>query len=140
MKRRFIARKGFTAWTFLMVLGLSVIFPAYTAHSTDRNDSAITLKLGDYRFSPDTIQVVAGVPVRLVLVNTDGITPHNFTLKNSTGALDLDVNVSAGKTREVEFTPRVPGTYSFFCNRKLPFMKSHRDRGMHGTLEVVPAE
>ncbi len=140
MKRHFFARKGFPPRILLMMLFLLVIFPVYTAYSADPGGSAITIKLGDYRFSPDSIQVVAGVPVRLVLVNTDRITPHNFTLKNRTGALDVDVDVSAGKTREVEFIPRVPGTYSFFCNRKLPFMKSHRDRGMHGTFEVVPAE
>ena len=32
----------------------------------------------------------------------------------------------------------VAGTYTFYCNKKLPLMKSHRDRGMEGALVVVP--
>ena len=31
------------------------------------------------------------------------------------------------------------GSYSFYCNKKLPFMKSHRDRGMWGRLVVNEA-
>lgn len=119
---------------------MSVGIPAYSVYGADTGDSTITIELGDYRFSPDNIQVVAGTSIHLVLVNSDGITPHNFTLKNKAGALDLDVDVSAGKTREVELIARLPGTYTFYCDKKLPFMKSHRDRGMHGTLEVIPAE
>ena len=99
----------------------------------------IEMKLGDYRYTPDRIEVTAGVPVTLRLVNTDRITPHNFTLEAPAAGLDLDVDVGAGKTEEVGFTPAAAGTYRFYCDKKLPFFKSHRQRGMEGTLRVRPA-
>jgi len=107
------------------------------AHAQETATPTVTLKLGDYRFSPDRIELTAGTPVRLVLVNTDGITPHNFTLKSEAGGLDIDVNVAAGKTREIVLAPQTPGTYRFYCNKKLPFVKSHRARGMKGILIIT---
>jgi len=99
----------------------------------------LSLNLGDYHFSPDTLQVHAGRPVRLTLSNTDTLTPHNFTLQATDPGLNIDTDVSAGRTTVVEFTPVKTGSYVFFCNKKLPFMRSHRERGMEGTLEVLPA-
>lgn len=97
---------------------------------------AVTLTLGDYHFDPDSIEVQSGQPVALTLVNKDGITPHNFTLQDTAAGLDIDTSVSAGSTSTIEFTLEKPGTYIFYCNKKLPFMKSHRARGMEGTLTV----
>ncbi len=99
----------------------------------------ISLVLGDYHFTPDTLEVQAGKPVVLTLTNTDAITPHNFTLQNATAGLDIDTNISAGRKAVIEFTPVKPGSYTFFCNKKLPFMRSHRERGMEGTLRVIPS-
>ena len=98
-----------------------------------------TIHLGDYRFHPDAIEVVAGRPVELTLVNDDKITPHNFTLKAPNAGLDLSANISAGKSAALRFTPQTAGSYVFYCNKKLPFMKSHRERGMEGKLDVRPA-
>jgi plastocyanin len=98
---------------------------------------AISLKLGDYRYTPDTLEVQAGRPVVLTLTNTDVLTPHNFTLHDAAAGLDINTNVSAGSKAVIEFTPLKPGTYTFFCNKKLLFLKSHRDRGMEGTLHVL---
>ena len=95
--------------------------------------------MGDYRFNPDTIRVQAGQTIQLELTNTDSLTPHNFTLKAEAAGLDVDTDVSAGKTEVVNITPLAPGSYKFYCNKKLIFMKSHRDRGMEGTLIVAPA-
>jgi plastocyanin len=97
----------------------------------------ISLSLGDYHFTPNTLEVQAGRPVVLTLTNTDKITPHNFSLHDEAAGLDIDTNVSAGSTSVVEFTPVKPGSYTFFCNKKLLFMKSHRERGMEGTLRVM---
>jgi plastocyanin len=99
----------------------------------------IAVTMGDYRFVPDKISVQSGETVELELTNTDSLTPHNFTLQAAEAGVELDVDVSAGKTRVVDMTPLVPGIYRFYCNKKLPFMKSHRDRGMEGTLVVGPA-
>jgi len=98
-----------------------------------------TIHLGDYRFHPDAIEVVAGRPVELTLVNDDKITPHNFTLKEPNAGIDLDAAISAGKSTMLNFTPQTAGSYVFYCNKKLLFLKSHRDRGMEGKLTVRPA-
>ncbi len=102
----------------------------------DETPQAITLTLGDYRFDPDTLEVRAGQPVALTLINKDGITPHTVILKDTAAGLDIDTGVSAGSTTTIEFTAEAPGTYTFYCSKKLPFMKSHRERGMEGTLTV----
>jgi plastocyanin len=98
----------------------------------------IAVKMGDYRFTPDKITVRAGESVQLQLTNTDSLTPHNFTLKAENAGLNVDTDVSAGKTEVVDITPLAPGTYKFYCNKKLLFFKSHRARGMEGTLVVTP--
>ena len=100
---------------------------------------SIAVKMGDYRFTPDEIAVRAGETVQLQLTNTDSLTPHNFTLKAENAGLDVDTDVNAGKTETVDITPLVPGTYKFYCNKKLLFFTSHRDRGMEGTLIVLPS-
>ncbi|NIR31261.1 MAG: cupredoxin domain-containing protein [Gammaproteobacteria bacterium] len=98
---------------------------------------ALTVVLADYRFDPDTIEVVAGRPVVLTLVNEDWLTPHNLTLRG--GGLDIEVDVSGGTTTTITFVPRSPGTYTFYCDKKLLFLESHRDKGMEGTLVVEAA-
>ena len=108
-------------------------------NAQDTNAKRIPITLGDYRFSPHQLTLEAGQPVLLELTNSDNLTPHNFTLKDSAGKLDIDIDVSAGTTREVALTPELPGAYIFYCSKKLPFLKSHRKRGMEGTLLVTPA-
>ena len=96
----------------------------------------ITMTLGDYQFTPDTFEVTAGQPVRLTLTNTDRITPHNFIMDNEDAGLNINTSVSAGNSTIIEFTSTTPGSYTFYCSKKLPFMKSHRQKGMKGTLIV----
>jgi len=117
------------AGMFLMTLHVSAAAPG----------RSIQVQLGDYRFTPDTITVQSGETVRLELTNTDKLTPHNLTLKSESAGLDVDVDVRAGKTEVLDITPLAPGSYEFYCNKKLLFLKSHRDHGMKGTLIVVPA-
>jgi plastocyanin len=109
------------------------------ARAADADAQQVTVHLGDYRFQPETIEVVAGRAVELTLVNDDKITPHNFTLKEPVAGLDLSANVSGGESITLRFTPQTAGTYPLYCNKKLPFMKSHRERGMEAKLVVKPA-
>ena len=129
----------------VLLAALAVLVSAWLLLSPEvsRAEAAgrsIPVKMGDYRFSPERITVNTGETVQLELTNTDALTPHNFTLQAEQAGLAVDVDVSAGKTKVVDITPLVPGSYSFFCNKKLPFTRSHRDRGMQGTLVVGPAE
>ena len=125
----------FTTRTLPSILMALILIPACPAIAQQQMQE-ITLMLGDYHFAPDTFTVNAGQPVRLTLTNTDRITPHNFILKDEAAGLNIDTSVSAGKTTTVEFTPTTPGSYSFYCSKKLPFMKSHQEKGMEGTLTV----
>lgn len=125
---------------FSAILACVLLITAPLAtRAADADAQQVTVHLGDYRFQPETIEVVAGRPVELTLVNDDKITPHNFTLKDPAAGLDLSANVSGGQSSSLRFTPQTAGTYPLYCNKKLPFMKSHRERGMEAKLVVKPA-
>jgi plastocyanin len=128
-------RERFSA---ILACALLVSVPL-AALAADTGAQQVTVHLGDYRYHPDTVEVVAGRSVELTLVNDDKITPHNFTLKEPNAGIDLDAAVSAGESATLHFTPQTAGSYTFYCNKKLPFMKSHRERGMEGKLVVRPA-
>jgi plastocyanin len=96
----------------------------------------IAITMGDYHYAPDVIEMDSGETIVLHVTNTDGITPHNFTLVDQPAGLDVDTDIGAGNSARIRLDPQQPGTYTWYCNKKLPFMKSHRDRGMQGTLVV----
>ena len=122
----------------LLVYLLSLcLVPGLRLHAETSDAVTIELKLGDYRFSPREVQLAAGTPAVLRLTNTDGMTPHNFTLEIAEIGVAVDVDVHAGDTADVELQPLPAGRYPFHCNKKLPFMKSHREKGMEGVLVVT---
>jgi len=131
-------KSGFVRILLFLTCAVFTPYPV-VAIAADIDVQKFTIHLSDYRFHPDAIEVVAGKPVELTLVNDDRITPHNFTLTAPDAGLDLNANISAGKTATLRFTPRTAGSYVFYCNKKLLFMKSHRERGMEGKLTVKPA-
>ena len=92
---------------------------------------------GSYFFKPDHIIVKVNVPVELSLKREWGIVPHTFVLKIPQSGIMIDETLSTD-AKTVEFTPTVPGTYTFYCRNKLLFFKSHEEKGMKGVLEVVP--
>ncbi|MGC3973483.1 MAG: cupredoxin domain-containing protein [Nitrospira sp.] len=94
-----------------------------------------TVILDSYSYTPQHLIVQAGKPVELLLTSITTITPHNFILRDEAG-LSIERDVSAGKTVTVQFTPTKPGRYAFYCDKKLLFLPSHREKGMEGTLEV----
>jgi len=89
---------------------------AVSIQAADGSAQTLTVTLGDYRYTPARLKVTAGTPVTLILSNIDGVTPHNFTLKNADAGLDLDVNIVAGETKEIKFTPVTQGSYTFYWN------------------------
>jgi plastocyanin domain-containing protein len=91
---------------------------------------------GSYYFDPDDIVVKVNVPVLLVVKKAGGATPHSIALKAPEAGIVF--SVSLGKTpKTISFTPTKVGTYPFWCTKKLPFLKSHKDHGMTGVIEVV---
>ncbi|MCI0568040.1 MAG: cupredoxin domain-containing protein [Acidobacteria bacterium] len=94
-----------------------------------------SVSLDDF-YHPNHLIVRAGKPVELVLKSLTTITPHNFILKEPEAGLNVEEEIGAGKTVTVKFTPTRPGTYTFYCDKRLLFFKSHREKGMEGRLEV----
>lgn len=116
----------------LLAAGLAAAMEAWAQGAA----RSIEVELADYRFAPRIIEVTAGEPVELVLSNGDIFTPHNLTLSAPGAGIDIDVDVQPGNTVSVSFTPDRPGRYEFYCDKKLLFLKSHRQRGMEGVLVV----
>ncbi len=90
---------------------------------------------GSYFFDPNYIIVKVNVPVELKIRKEPGITPHNFIIQAPGAGMNINVDLGTDATI-VAFTPTKVGTYPFFCDKKLPFMPSHRERGMEGVLDV----
>jgi plastocyanin len=96
----------------------------------------LTMVLDSYSYDPNHVVVQAGRPVELILNSVTTITPHNFVLKDGASGLSIDRDVGAGKQVVLQFTPMQKGTFSFYCDKKLLFFASHREKGMEGKLEV----
>lgn len=91
---------------------------------------------GSYYFKPGHIIVKARVPVELVVKTESTLIPHNFVIKSPEAGIELSETL-ARSPKTFRFTPTQTGKYTFYCDKKLLFLKSHRDRGMEGTIEVV---
>jgi plastocyanin len=91
---------------------------------------------GSYYFDPNVIVVKVNVPVELRVRKESGITPHDIVLKAPEAGIDFSVSLST-TPKSITFTPTKTGKYAFECTHKLLFFTSHKDRGMHGVLEVV---
>lgn len=95
-----------------------------------------TITLDSYSYTPNHLIVEVGKPVELTLTSVTTIVPHNFVLKEPAAGLNVEQDTGAGKTMTVRFTPTQPGTFAFFCDKRLWPLPSHRDKGMEGKLEV----
>ena len=122
-------------WWYVLVLAAALL--AAGAAPGAPAPQHVTVKLGDYHFEPDTIHAYKNELLVLTLVNLDKVTPHNLSLRAPEAGMYIDINIPAGHSVNVELTPRATGNWTFYCNKKLLFMKSHRERGMQGTLVVT---
>jgi uncharacterized cupredoxin-like copper-binding protein len=105
---------------------------------------SITLISKDISYETTTLEVTAGQPVALTLVN-DGALEHDFSIEkiavtsvsqsspghHGQGHGDLHASVKPGETNVLSFTPTESGTYEFFCT-----VPGHQAAGMVGTLIV----
>lgn len=96
----------------------------------------IEITLDSYAIKPDRITVKAGEPVILRIKNAATFIPHNLVIKAPQAGVEVKVDVSAGKTGEVRFTPTQAGSYEMLCDKSPPIGKSHKEKGMHGMLVV----
>lgn len=92
-----------------------------------------------YSYKPDHLMIVAGMPVELTLKSVTVLVPHNFVIKSPEIGVGVSQDVPAGKTVTVHFTASNAGKAEIYCDKKLLFFKSHKEKGMVGTLEVREA-
>ena len=96
----------------------------------------IEVKLDSYSIKPDKITVKVGQPVTLKIKNEASFIPHNLVIKAPQAGVEVKVDVGAGKSGEVSFMPTQAGSYEIMCDKSPPIGKSHKEKGMHGTLVV----
>lgn len=89
-----------------------------------------------YSYTPNDLVVTVNRPVEITLKSVTWIVPHNFVLKVPDAGLDINLEVPAGQTIAITFTPTREGKFKFLCDKRLLFFKSHQEKGMEGILEV----
>ncbi|HET8579479.1 MAG TPA: cupredoxin domain-containing protein [Nitrospiraceae bacterium] len=117
-------------------LGFSESGPPVEVETAPDGVQRVSITMDSYSYTPNHLVVRAGKPVELILTSVTTLTPHNFVLKEPGAGLAVEQDVGAGKTVTVRFTPSQPGVFTFYCDKKLLFFKSHREKGMEGRLEV----
>ena len=91
---------------------------------------------GDYYFEPNHIVVKKDIPVEFVVKKAPGMVPHDIVMDAPQAGMAFKLDF--GKEGEViTFTPTQAGIFPFYCDKRLLFFKSHKERGMHGEIEVV---
>jgi len=121
------------AIVLLIVVGLPVATLGYQfglrpALAKDAQEVDIVGRLPEHGgWSPETVRVEVGRPVRLRLSSDDVV--HGFAI----GKLGVDAGwVYPGQPKVVEFTPQRAGRYTFYCTTWC----ADGHWRMHGTLEV----
>lgn len=95
-----------------------------------------TIEVDSYSFTPGHLVVKAGKPVELTFKSVTWLVPHNIVIDDPRSGLAIREEVPAGQSLTVKFTPAATGSFAIYCDKKLPFFKSHREKGMEGILEV----
>ncbi len=97
----------------------------------------IYMRAGSYYYKPDHIVVKKGVPVELIILRESSLVPHNIVMDYPSAGMKFDVEINPDKPVRISFTPLKTGSFEFYCDKKLLFFPSHREKGMHGVIEVT---
>jgi len=128
---------SFMALCFLVFTSLAVAeTEPYHAAIDEDGVQRVEVVGGGYFYKPDHITVKVNVPVELKISKEGGIIPHDFVIDAPDAGIAVKESLSS-ESKVIRFTPTKVGTYPFYCSKKPPFFKSHRDKGMEGVLEVV---
>ena len=92
---------------------------------------------GEYYYDPNYIVVKVNKPVELTVKKAPGYVPHDMVVQSPEAGINFKVDLDDKKPEKIKFTPTKVGKYEMYCDKKLLFFKSHRERGMHGMIEVV---
>ncbi len=129
---------------------LSVLLVVFLSACAGGSSSTtkVTVTMKEFGFSPNVINVTAGKPVELTLIN-EGAVEHDFVIAVipvkdvSTSGMEMDhmsgdhaeydlhSATAAGATSTLTFTVTEPGTYEIICS-----VPGHKEAGMTGELIV----
>ncbi|BEH10848.1 MULTISPECIES: quinol oxidase [Geobacter] len=91
---------------------------------------------GEYYYKPNHIIVRVNVPVEITATNDSRFVPHDLIVKAPEAGMDFRIDLKKD-AQAVRFTPTKVGVYPMYCDKKLLFFASHREKGMEGVIEVV---
>ncbi len=114
----------------------ALLFAFLPALATAADPQIIEVRLESYAIKPDMITVKVGQPVTLRVKNEATFIPHNLVIKSPDAGFDEKLDLSAGKSGELSFTPTKAGSYEMYCDKAPPIGKSHKEKGMRGLLVV----
>jgi plastocyanin len=123
---------------FPLAAAAAFVLPlAPPAHAQAPAPAALTINVASFSFAPKPIQLVAGKPVTLTLVNQSG-SGHDFTAKEFFAASRITAGAAPGgkipleghETKSITLVPTV-GTYEVHCSHFL-----HASMGMTDTIVV----
>jgi FtsP/CotA-like multicopper oxidase with cupredoxin domain len=89
----------------------------------------VHLKIKEWSFTPNTLQLPTGQPVTLVLDNS-GQLDHDVTIPS----LGVSLKAAAGKSASQTITASTASTYDFLCS-----LPGHKEAGMQGKVVVADA-
>lgn len=141
-------KRFFSASALMMFIVALSIGTGYAAeHSGEHHTVVATLGAdgvqriemvgGSYFFDPDRLVVKVNVPVEITIRKEKGFVPHDIAMDVPDAGMKFNVELKTTPS-VIRFTPTRTGTFPFACTKKLLFLKSHKDHGMKGEIEVVP--
>lgn len=125
-----------------MALGAAGVAAAWS-HAPGLDKPTVTIDIHYSQFTPDTATVPLGVPVTIVIVNTDPIDHewiigdggvherHRAGTEPVHASRPTEISIPAGETRVITLTFARTGTQRFICH-----LPGHEAYGMVGVLEV----
>jgi uncharacterized cupredoxin-like copper-binding protein len=136
----------------VVLLAIMVAVMSPTPTSADERalppaPQTVTVRLSEYKYDPARIEIQNGKPVELRLVNSGKVLHEFVTDMLADVTVDLEtggtvalvrgveeLEIPAGATVILRFTPRKTGEFTFRCDAEEPV--SHHEKGMKGALIV----
>lgn len=105
----------------------STVTESTPAATPEQQGIIINVAGTEYNFTPKSINLEAGKPVKIVYKNT-GTLPHDLVITEFGVRTKV---IGQGKEDAITFTPDKSGNFTFFCS-----VGNHRQLGMEGKITV----
>lgn len=126
-----------------VILAASLLLPAFAAEKVefratvgDDGVQRVEIVGGEYFYRPNHIIVKVNVPVELKVTNDSRFVPHSIKVTAPEAGIDFSTDLKR-EPKLIRFTPKKVGIYPMYCDKKLLFFASHREKGMEGAIEVI---